>query len=268
MTTEKPLILVSNDDGIRAPGIVALARRLGDLGEVMVVAPDGERSAMSHAISLNRPLRADEIQPGWWSIDGTPADCVYLGVIHLCKRKPALVVSGINNGYNLGSDFFYSGTVAAAVEAAIRGIPAFAISLERGPKTGYDQAAEFAHALAHAILAEGLPPKSLLNVNVPNHDGPVRGYRWTRLGERVYRDAVDARTDPRGQHYFWIGGPPLDVEDTPDSDGQTVRANAVSVTPLELDLTSHRLLGALPGWRLPGFEAILDKEFGEEGAGA
>jgi 5'-nucleotidase len=255
----RPLILISNDDGIRAPGIVTLARRLADLGEIMVVAPDGERSAMSHAISLNKPLRASEIEPGWWSIDGTPADCVYLAAIHLCKRRPALCVSGINHGYNLGSDFFYSGTVAAAVEAAIRGLPAFAISLERGAHEGYQAAADFGHALARAILSEGLPPKSLLNVNVPNH-GPLLGYRWTRLGERVYRDAVDVRTDPRGQHYFWIGGPPVDVEDTPDSDGATVREGAVSVTPLELDLTSQSLLGSLPGWRLQGFEAILGQE--------
>jgi 5'-nucleotidase len=255
----KPLILISNDDGIRAPGIQALAARLADLGEILVVAPDRERSAASHAISLNMPLRAETIEEGWWAIDGTPADCVYLGVLHLASRRPSLVVSGINNGYNLGSDFFYSGTVAGAVEAAIRGVPAFAISLARGPVEGYQAAAAFAHALATAILRQGLPPKSLLNVNVPNR-GPIQGYRWTRLGERVYRDHVDVRTDPRGQRYFWIGGPPLDVEDTPDTDGATVRAGAVSVTPLELDLTSHSLLSSLPGWRLDGFEAILDEE--------
>jgi 5'-nucleotidase len=255
----KPLILVSNDDGIEAPGIRALAGALGDLGEVMVVAPDRERSAQSHAISLDRPLRVQELEPGKWSVDGTPADCIYLAMLNLLPRQPSLVVSGINRGYNLGSDFFYSGTVAAAVEGAVRNVPAFAISMERGPIEGYDAAARFGHALAHAILAEGLPQKTLLNVNVPNH-GPLMGYRWTRLGQRVYRDQVEVRTDLRGQRYFWIGGPEEESEDGPDADVTAVRAGVVSVTPLDLDLTSHELLDALPGWRLPGFEAILAQE--------
>ncbi len=256
---ERPLILISNDDGITAPGIVALATHLADLGEICVVAPDRQRSAQSHAITLDHPLRATEVQPGWWSIDGTPADCMYLALLSLAPRKPSLVVSGINEGYNLGSDFFYSGTVAAAVEGAIRGVPAFAISLERGPREGLEPAARFAHALAHAILAEGLPRGTLLNVNVPNH-GPLRGYRWTRLGQRLYRDQVETREDPRGRKYFWIGGPPLDSEESPDADGPAVAAGTVSVTPLDLDLTSRSLLERLPGWRLPGFEAILQEE--------
>ena len=255
----KPTILVSNDDGIDAPGIIALAGALADLGRVVVVAPDREQSAKSHAISLDRPLRVEERRPGWWAVDGTPADCVYLGLLHILPEPPVLVASGINRGYNLGSDFFYSGTVAAAVEGAIRGVPAFAISLERGAPDGLEAAARFAHAIGHAILAEGLPPKTLLNVNVPNR-GPIRGYQWTRLGERAYHDQVEVRTDLRGQRYFWIGGPEVDVTDAPGSDGAAVRAQAVSITPLDLDLTSHRLLEALPGWRLPGFEAILSDE--------
>lgn len=255
----KPLILVSNDDGIEAAGIRALAEALGDLGEVMVVAPDRERSATSHAISLDRPLRVMDHSPNWWAVDGTPADCVYLALLHLLPRQPALVASGINRGFNLGSDFFYSGTVAAAVEGAVRGVPSFAISLERGPLEGYALAARFAHAVAHAILAEGLPPKTLLNVNLPNR-GPIRGYRWTRLGQRTYRDQVEVRTDLRGQRYFWIGGPELEGEDAVDSDVTAVKTGRASVTPLDLDLTAHRLLDALPGWHLPGFEAILDEE--------
>jgi 5'-nucleotidase len=257
----KPLILISNDDGIDAPGIIALAEALSDLGEVFVVAPDREQSAKSHSISLDRPLRVFERQPGWFAVDGTPADCVYLGLLHLAPRRPALVASGINRGYNLGSDFFYSGTVAAAVEGAIRGVPSFAISLERGPGDGLLPAARFAHAVAHAILAEGLPHKTLLNVNVPNR-GVLKGYQWTRLGERAYRDQVEVRTDLRGQRYFWIGGPEMDAVDPPGTDGAAVRDQAVSVTPLDLDLTSHGLLAALPGWRLPGFEAILASEGG------
>jgi 5'-nucleotidase len=252
----KPLILVSNDDGIDAPGIIALAEALSDLGEVFVVAPDREQSAKSHAISLDRPLRVEEREPNWWAIDGTPADSVYLALHHLLGRRPDLVASGINRGYNLGSDFFYSGTVAAAVEGAVRGIPAFAMSLGRGPRAGLEQAARFAHAVAHAILVFGLPPKTLLNVNVPNQ-AELKGYQWTRLGQRAYRDQVEVRTDLRGQRYFWIGGPEVEVADTPGSDGEAVRAGCVSITPLDLDLTSHELLGSLPGWRLPGFEAIL-----------
>ncbi len=255
----KPLILVSNDDGIEAPGIRALAEALSDLGEVVVVAPDRERSATSHAISLDRPLRAREDEPGWWAIDGTPADCVYLALLHLLPRRPALVASGINRGYNLGSDFFYSGTVAAAVEGAVRGVPAFAISLERGAREGLAGAARFAHALAHAVLAKGLPQKTLLNVNVPNRPR-LQGYRWTRLGQRVYRDQVEVRTDLRGQRYFWIGGPEQEAEDASDADGTAVREGFVSVTPLDLDLTSHEMLAYLPNWQLPEFEAILDEE--------
>jgi len=186
---------------------------------------------------------------------------MYLACIHLAPRKPALCISGINHGYNLGSDFFYSGTVAAAVEAAIRGVPAFAISLQRGPKSGFQIAADFAHALAHAILSEGLPAKTLLNVNVPNVEGkPVRGYQWTRLGERVYRDQVEVRQDLRGRRYFWIGGPEVDAEDLPGSDVTACKQGLVAVTPLDLDLTSQGLLEKLPGWRLKGFEAILDVE--------
>ena len=259
---QRPIILVSNDDGVAARGITTLAERLRDLGEVAVVAPDRERSATSHAITLDKPLRTTELGNGVFSVDGTPADCIYLGLLHLLPVRPALVVSGINHGFNLGSDFFYSGTVAAAVEATIRGIPAFAVSLERGPNEGFIAAADFAHALAHAILFEGLPAKTLLNVNVPNR-GRLRGYRWTRLGERVYRDQVEVRTDLRGRRYYWIGGPEQEVAERSDSDCAAVRESVVSVTPIDLDITSHGLLSSLPGWRLPGFEAIREGELAE-----
>jgi 5'-nucleotidase len=258
----RPLILLSNDDGISAPGIAALAEGLADLGDLCVVAPDRQRSAQSHAITLDHPLRAEEIRPGWWSVDGTPADCVYLALLSLAPRKPALVVSGINDGYNLGSDFFYSGTVAAAVEASIRGVPAFAISLERpaaGAAWQWKTAGRFAHALGHAILAEGLPRGTMLNVNVPGVP-ELGGYRWTRLGQRLYRDQVETRVDPRGRRYFWIGGPPLTTDEGEDADAPACAAGLASVTPLELDLTSRQLLARLPGWRLPGFEAILAAE--------
>ncbi len=267
----RPIILLSNDDGIQAAGLRTLADRLADLGEIVVVAPDRERSAQSHAFTLDRPLRCEELQPGWYSVDGTPADCVYLGVLKLCPRKPSLVVSGINHGYNLGSDVFYSGTVAGAVEAALRSVPAMAVSLEfsrgmRHEANRFDRAAQFAHALAHAVLAEGLPPNTLLNVNVPHNPQP-KAVQWTRLGKRVYRDQVDERKDLRGRRYYWIGGPADGYGDIAGSDCHAVRDGFVAVTPLDLDLTHAGLLEKLPGWRLPSFETVLKKDLAaEEGA--
>src|SRR5262252_6042872 len=153
--SERPLILVTNDDGVGAPGIAAAREALREIGDVIVAAPDRERSASSHSISLDRPLRVDEVDEGMFAIDGTPVDCVYLALLHLVPRRPALVVSGINNGYNLGSDVFYSGTVAGAVEGALRGVPALALSLERRRPQDFSHAAEFAGALAHEIIRRG-----------------------------------------------------------------------------------------------------------------
>jgi 5'-nucleotidase len=245
-----------------------LAARLADLGEVVVVAPDRERSAQSHAFTLDRPLRCEEVAPNRFSVDGTPADCVYLGVLKLCPRKPSLVVSGINHGFNLGSDVFYSGTVAGAVEAALRNVPAMAVSLEfsrgmRHEASRFDKAAQFAHALAHAILAEGLPPNTLLNVNVPHSPTP-KAVQWTRLGKRVYRDRVDERTDLRGRRYYWLGGPAEGWGDVEGSDCHAVRDGFVAVTPLDLDLTHSGLLERLPGWRLPSFETVIEKDLAED----
>jgi 5'-nucleotidase len=255
---ERPLILLANDDGVQARGLHALAERMAELGEVIVAAPDRERSATSHAFTLDRPLRVEEVRPGWYSIDGTPADCVYVGLLKLAPRPPSLVVSGINHGLNLGADVFYSGTVACSVEAAIRGRPAMAVSLDYRAGGDFTEAARFAHALARAILAQGLPEGTLLNVNVPR--GTPRGYRWTRLGKRLYRDQVEERADLRGRRYYWIGGPTLGFGDVEGSDGVAVRDEAVSVTPLDLDLTHSGLLAHLPGWQLDGFDAVVGEE--------
>jgi 5'-nucleotidase len=271
----RPLILLANDDGIRSTGIRALHQRLVDLGDVLVVAPDRERSATSHAFTLDRPLRCEEIEAGWFMVDGTPADCVYLGLLKIAPRKPDLVVSGINHGFNLGSDVFYSGTVAGAVEAALRDVPAIAMSLEwqRGihkTEEPFVAAAQFAHALARAVLAEGLPKGTLLNVNVPQpprRDGdaqpwglPPRSYRWTRLGKRLYRDQVDERADLRGRRYYWIGGPATGYGDIPGSDCHAVGEGLVSVTPLDLDLTHAGLLERLPSWSVEGFDRVLESD--------
>ena len=255
----KPLILLANDDGVHARGLHALAERMADLGEVLVVAPDRERSATSHAFTMDRPLRVEELRPGWFSVDGTPVDCVYVGMLKLAPRPPALVVSGINHGLNLGADVFYSGTVACAVEAAIRHTPAMAMSYDaQSGSSEFAAAAAFAHALGRAILSEGLPDGTLLNVNVPR--GVPKGYRWTRLGKRIYRDHVDERVDLRGRRYYWIGGPTVGYGDVEGSDCHAVRDALVSVTPLDLDLTHSGLLERLPGWRLDGFDAVVAEE--------
>jgi 5'-nucleotidase len=260
--------MVANDDGIRSTGMRALAQKLADLADVWIVAPDRERSATGHAFTLDRPLRCEEVEPHWYSVDGTPADCVYLGLLKICPRKPDLVISGINHGFNLGSDVFYSGTVAGAVEAALRDVPAIAMSLEwkRGmhkSQEPFTAAAEFAHALARAVLAEGLPTGTLLNVNVPNADAP-RAYRWTKLGKRLYRDQVDERADLRGRRYYWIGGPAAGYGDVPGSDCHAVRDGLVSVTPLDLDLTHAGLLDRLPRWSLDGFDRVVEEDLAEE----
>src|SRR4051812_36612882 len=202
---KKPLILITNDDGVLAPGIRAVADALRAFADVVVAAPDRERSAASHSISLDRPLRVDEIEAQTYAIDGTPVDCVYLGLLHLVPRRPTLVVSGINHGYNLGSDVFYSGTVAAAVEGALRGIPAIAVSLERHASPDFSVAARFVSELVAETLGRGpvaLPPASVLNVNLPH--GTIDGHRITFLGRRVYRDQVEVRQDLRGRSYYWI----------------------------------------------------------------
>jgi 5'-nucleotidase len=250
----RPLILVTNDDGVTAPGIRAAAAALREVGDVLVCAPDRERSAASHALTLDRPLRVDEIEPGVFAVDGTPADCSYLALLHLVPRKPALCVSGINNGYNLGSDVFYSGTVAGAVEAALRGVPAVAISLERRQPPDFSHAASFVQALAIEAIARGelaIPPASLLSVNLPH--GPVTGYQVTFLGRRIYRDQVDVRQDLRGRSYYWIGGPEENATDVPGSDCSAVREGLASVTPLNLDLTHTGLLDELHGWSIGSF---------------
>jgi 5'-nucleotidase len=252
--SSRPLILVTNDDGVSAPGITALAEALRGVAEVVVAAPDRERSATSHSISLDRPLRVDQLHPDVFSIDGTPVDCVYLALLHLVPRRPDLCVSGINHGYNLGSDVFYSGTVAGALEAALRDVPAIALSLERQRPPDFDHAAGFAQALVRAVLARGeraIPPGALLNVNLPA--GVISGYQVTRLGKRVYRDQVAVREDLRGRAYYWIGGPEEEGTDVPGSDCTAVRARLASITPLALDLTHAPLIEEMSGWKIGDF---------------
>jgi 5'-nucleotidase len=249
-------ILASNDDGVDAPGLRALAEALVPLGEVTVCAPDREQSAASHSISLHRPLRIDE-KPAWgpvrrFAVDGTPTDAVYLGVNHVLRdRRPDLVASGINRGANLAMDVLYSGTVAAAMEGAVCGLPSFAISLVGRGEPDFRHAASFAQRLAAELGRRGLPPRTLLNVNVP--PGEPRGARITRIGARSYSQAVVQKMDPRGRPYYWIGGDEQEHENVPGSDCDAVfDRGLVSVTPLHLDLTLHAITEELKAWDLPG----------------
>ena len=246
-------VLLSNDDGVHAPGIRALAEAFaGD--EVWVVAPDREQSASSHAISLHRPLRIVEVSPRWYAVDGTPTDAVYMGLNHVLRSaRPDVVVSGVNNGPNLGNDVLYSGTVAAAMEGALLGVNAIAVSLAGPPPHEFEEAARFAVALARRITSNPPPAPLLLNVNVP--PGRIRGYRFVRLGRRTYGNEVVEKTDPRGRKYYWIGGEggPTN-EDIPGSDCNAALLDGlVAVTPLHLDSTHDAVLSELRSWTVPGF---------------
>jgi len=251
MDSSAPLILVSNDDGVGAPGLRALAECLAPLGTVVVVAPDRERSAAGHSITLNHPLRAHAVADGWHSVDGTPTDCVTLGVMQLLPRRPALVAAGINHGGNMGDDVTYSGTVACAVEATLHGIPAFAVSLAGEGAPDFRAAAGFAGRLAAEILRRGLPAYTFLNVNVPN--GPpenIRGHQVTRQGRRTYVDTVTRKEDPRGRPYYWIGGSAPTWERSSGTDSEAVFGGFISLTPLRLDFTDHGTMEDLRTWPL------------------
>jgi 5'-nucleotidase len=243
-------ILVTNDDGIYAPGIIALADALSQVAEIAVVAPDQERSAVSHALTLHHPLRAVQVAPGRFAVDGTPTDCVNLGIHSLLDFHPDLVVSGINRGANLGDDVTYSGTVAAALEATLMGIPAFAISLATKEEyADYSAAARFAVQLATLVNRNGLPKDTFLNVNVPDSPDPLSSPPLvTTQGKRCYDGTIVDKVDPRGRSYYWIGTADLDFLDTEGSDFAAVKRGFISMTPLHLDMTNHRSIPLLNSW--------------------
>jgi 5'-nucleotidase len=243
----RPLLVVTNDDGIGAPGLLALARALARVGRVVVVAPDGERSAISRALSLTKILRAREVARDRHAVQGTPADCVNYALFGL-KLKPDLVISGINRGPNLGDDIAYSGTVAAAAEAAAYGLRAFALSLALAGKNNYGLAARWGVKVARQLLARRLPPRIYLNVNVPDR-GAARGVKVTTVGARRYHNQLTRRHDPFGGEYFWLGGGKPQWTPDPAADQDAVAAGWVSVTPLTLDITAHALRDELAHWR-------------------
>jgi len=244
----RPRILVTNDDGYQSFGLIAVAEALAELGDVTVVAPEQDMSGIGHSISIKFPVRVASVRERavpTYRCSGTPADCVVIGAYDLCGGMPALVVSGINRGANLGDDVNYSGTVAAALEGTIVGVPSMAVSLAASwPELARDHhwatAAHFALEAAREVLAHGLPPLTLLNVNVPNLPREeVKATRWTVQGRKPYRDRVDRRSDPRGGTYYWLWGafdPANIVEGT---DLAAVRDHCVSITPITIDRTDR-----------------------------
>lgn len=243
-------IMVTNDDGIHAPGIRALAEAMKELGSVVVVAPDRERSAAGHSLTLHSPLRVFELHEGWYAVDGTPTDCVNMGIHSMLPVAPDLVVSGINHGANLGDDVTYSGTVAAAMEANLMGIPAIAFSLASFDSIcHFGDAARIALRVARQVIANGLPADTFLNVNIPNC--PISEMQQpliTRQGKRSFIGKIVDKTDPRGRKYFWIGSEEPRLNDEDGTDFHAVNRKHVSVTPLHLDLTNHNSLKILAGW--------------------
>jgi 5'-nucleotidase len=238
------VLLVTNDDGVHAAGLAALAEALDSLGDVWVLAPEREQSACGHALTLHRPLRPHRLGERRFSVNGTPSDCVNLGVLGFLPERPALVASGINHGSNLGDDVTYSGTVSAAMEGTLLGVPSLAVSLMDGGDVA--TAARVARLLAMRALVEGLPAKTLLNVNIPA--GAPRGLRLTRLGHRVYSEKIVEQIDPRGRTHYWLGAGPPEWEALDGTDMGAVHEGFVAITPLHLDLTNHRALAAMAPW--------------------
>ena len=239
-----PRILVTNDDGVHSDGIHALAEALGALGDVIVVAPHIEASAIGHALTLRRPLRVEQLRDNVYEVDGTPTDCVNIAFTRIFAARPDLVVSGINKGYNLGDDVTYSGTVSGALEGALLGVPSIAVSQERTPhRYDFSHAAAAAATIAGIVLREGIAPQTFLSLNVPT--GKPKGFKLTVQAKRNHVTIVDERVDPRGRPYYWIEEGENDWEPHDRSDFQAVRDGYISVTPLQPDLTDYAALTRL-----------------------
>lgn len=249
-------VLLTNDDGVNSPGLRALADAFAADHETIVVAPEHERSATGHAITLHKPLRARRAL-GYpdgvvaWSTNGTPADCVVLGVLELLDRRPEVVVSGVNVGANLGRDLTYSGTVSGAMEGAILGIPSIAVSVAAFEDVRFDVAVRFAVRLAQLLVERPLPDDALVNVNVPNLPADqLKGVALTRQGSRRYLSSLEKRTDPRGHTYYWLTGQRGEANDEKGTDAWALAAGHISVTPIHLNMTDDRLLNELRTWDL------------------
>ncbi|MEE8341151.1 MAG: 5'/3'-nucleotidase SurE [Candidatus Neomarinimicrobiota bacterium] len=249
---ERPNILITNDDGIFAPGIYALWEAMQEIGEVTVVAPDTEKSAVGHAITITDPIRVEQIKRknGFkgFAVKGTPADCVKIAGRSLMKSPPDIVVSGINSGANVGSNIIYSGTVSAATEGTILGIPSIAISLNSIKGGDMDASQDVAKIVAQNVLKNGLPTGVLLNVNVPNLPlAVIKGYKITKQGHVVFKDQFEKREDPRGKLYYWMKGEIIN-DTNQDTDGYAIQNDFVSITPIHYQLTAESFIKTLKGW--------------------
>ncbi|MDD4752199.1 MAG: 5'/3'-nucleotidase SurE [Desulfitobacteriaceae bacterium] len=247
-------ILLTNDDGIQAEGIQTLRRALEEISEVTVVAPSYERSATGHGITVHKPIRAEKVKLGGsanehWSVVGTPADCVKLALEVLMKSPPDLVVSGINHGANLGTDVLYSGTVSAAIEGAVNGLPAIAVSLVDISVLDFSFAAKFTARLCTLLKEKGFP-KTLLNVNIPAQEELPKGVRITKMGSRHYVNTVESRQDPRGREYFWLAGDVVNVKGDGSTDVDAAQNNYISISPLFFDLTDYAIMEKVKSWEL------------------
>jgi len=247
-------ILLTNDDGIYSEGIQILKKQLDNIGEVTVIAPDRERSTIGHAMTLRKPLkmRKVKINGDFWgySLDGTPADCVIIGILEIMKNeKIDLILSGINCGPNLGDDIFYSGTVSAAVEGAMRNVPSLAVSIAGFEDFKFKSAALFTKKIASNLMKNILPSNLVLNVNFPNIDyEEIKGVEITRHGKRVYQDEVKIIYDPQGTTHYWLGGELPEGNIEPNTDFEAISKNKVSITPLSLDLTNYQMMPKIQDW--------------------
>jgi 5'-nucleotidase len=242
-------ILVTNDDGIHSAGLTMLVKALSRLGEVWVVAPDRERTAVAHAVTLHKPLRVHEIAKRVYAVNGTPVDCVNLALLNILPKRPHLLVSGINKGVNLGDDVLYSGTVSAAVEGTILGVRSMAVSQEGCERFHFATGAHYALRVARLILRHGLPEETLLNVNVPDRELPtITGVRVTCLSRRRFENPIIEKIDPHGKTYYWIAGTRVSWSRSKDADHEAIEEGAVSLTPLHLDSTHYGVLDQLREW--------------------
>jgi len=245
------LALLTNDDGVSARGLLALKKELSKIGQVWVVAPDREQSAISHSLTLQHPLRINRIADRFYSVDGTPTDAVMLAVHAILKRKPDILISGINHGPNMGDDISYSGTVAAAMEGTILNIPSIAVSNVNWNAKHFGAAAKFVRKLAKFVFKSGLPRYTFLNVNVPDRSAAIAKFKITRLGKRVYSDVVIEKIDPRGKNYYWIGEQtPIWEKKADDTDFAAIQKGFVSITPLHLDMTDYRAMERIKRWKI------------------
>jgi 5'-nucleotidase len=255
MKDQKPLILVTNDDGVYAPGIYALFKAMRDIGDARVVAPESERSAVGHALTISDPLRVWTVdrygETFGHAVNGTPADCVKLAVKSILKRKPDLVVSGINQGPNTAINVIYSGTVSAATEGTIMGVPSIAFSLASFRISDFDFSARFATHMAKKVLEHGLPEGTILNVNIPAlPEEQIVGVKITRQGRGRYEEYFEKRVDPMNRNYYWLAGKKLQLDSEPDVDDVAVLERYVAITPIQFDLTDYKILKNLETWNV------------------